>query len=413
MKILHICTGWPLSYQGGITNYVRNLARTQFDSDNDVWVLGAPDDVEYDFNYVAYSSNIKPFTYCRLVDKQALKRIDEILKREQFDMIHIHALEYIDWDLYSVIKQYHYVVSLHDYCFICPRIYMFREGSPCEAYDEKKCSRCFSYLERFKLFRRGIPKLNRILGTSFKVPYVPQKIAKIRYIKSMELLNNADCVLPVSNRVEEIYVKSGLKAKTCVLHIGNESANEFDENYVYDQTPHVIKIVFLGRLSEYKGADLFLQIAQSQKNNKKIEFHFYGYAGPYEEKLKECDVVNHGSYRQNQLKEILSSFDLGMVLSIWEDNGPQVVMELLNNHIPVIGTKMGGISDFVTMKNGYIFNPYSKSDLDNLNDFLQNLTVDKVAEMKEAILPTITPQKHNEELLALYEDIVCKDRTNK
>ena len=125
MKILHICTGWPLSYEGGITNYVRTLAETQHNEGHNVYVLGAPDSHKYGFNYVSYTSSIIPFTYTPLVDKEALNRIKMLLDKEDFDIIHLHALEYIDWDIYSVLKGTNYIVSLHDYCFLCPRIYMY------------------------------------------------------------------------------------------------------------------------------------------------------------------------------------------------------------------------------------------------------------------------------------------------
>ena len=135
MKILHVCTGWPLSYQGGITNYVRELAQEQYRNGNDVYVLGAPDKEKYDFEYVPYTSKIVAFSYRPLIDKEALKKIEEFLKNEKFDIIHIHAIEYIDWDFYNILSSYHYVVSLHDYCFICPRIYMYQpSGHVCDRY---------------------------------------------------------------------------------------------------------------------------------------------------------------------------------------------------------------------------------------------------------------------------------------
>lgn len=93
MKILHICTGWPLSFQGGITNYVRQLAETQNDKGHEVHVLGAPDKEKYSFHYAEYTSKIRAFSYCPLVDKDALQKIKKYLERERFEIIHIHALE--------------------------------------------------------------------------------------------------------------------------------------------------------------------------------------------------------------------------------------------------------------------------------------------------------------------------------
>lgn len=402
MKILHICTGWPLSFQGGITNYVRNLAQIQYKNKLDVFVLGAPDNEKYDFGYISYTSKIRAFSYCPLEDKKALDKIKIILEDGEYDVIHIHALEYVDWDLYEIIKGYHYVVSLHDYCFICPRVYMFKGEKPCEKYDEQKCIKCVSYIERI----RGYRHLSKIFKLKEGYPYIPQHITKIRYTKFSELLNNADYILPVSNRVEEIYRQSGIFSKSRVLHIGNASAEEFDESFCYDVADHVIKICFLGRLTRYKGAELFIQIAEHMKENRNVEFHFLGHAGEYENRLAEAGIVNHGKYNQKDLKKLLDEFDMGMVLSIWEDNGPQVVMELMNYRIPVIGTRMGGISDFVTRDNGFIFDPYSDKEKNELYEFLDSLTPQKILELKKNINRTNTPQEHYEALMKVYKEVL-------
>ena len=243
MKVLHICTGWPLSLQGGITNYVRTIAEMQYKNGMDVHVLGREDEKKYEFNYITYDSKIRPFTCSKLKDKHALKFIEEYLEKEKFDIIHIHALEYVDWDIYSVVKKYKYVVSLHDYCFICPRVYMYTNGQVCKKYDEKKCKNCVSFLERIPGYR----KLNKIFNIRF--PHIPQNITKIRYQKFSDLLNHADYLLPVSNRVDQIYKESGILGKSKVLHIGNVSAEKYVEKFDYNVDGHKIKIVFLGRLT--------------------------------------------------------------------------------------------------------------------------------------------------------------------
>lgn len=405
MKILHICTGFPLSFQGGITNYVRTVAQKQFENGYDVWVMGAEDASNYKFNYYTYSSKIKNFTYGKLVDKKALNEIKDFLEKERFDLIHIHMILGIDWDLYSILKPYHYIVSLHDYYYLCPRIDMVPEKKcVCDRFEEEKCEKCISYLQRFGVCRFGLKKMNKLFKTDFKMPHLPQSITNIRHQKFKKLLENAEYLLPVSTRVDEIYKNSNIKNATKVLHIGNVSADDFSKDYEYNLNPHKIKIVFLGRLSYSKGADLLINIAPKLDKNK-FEIHFYGRAENYTDVLKENGIINHGAYKQNELSEILKGFDLGFVLSIWEDNGPQVVMELLNNHVPVIGTKMGGIPDFVNESNGFVFNPYSESEFNELIMFLNNLTIEKIAQLKSNIKPTKTTQEHYEDVMNIYKNV--------
>lgn len=61
LKICHIATGFPISFNGGITNYVRALAEYQ-KKNNEVWVVSGEDSKENSFNVFVYKSkNIKPF----------------------------------------------------------------------------------------------------------------------------------------------------------------------------------------------------------------------------------------------------------------------------------------------------------------------------------------------------------------
>lgn len=408
MKILHICTGWPLSYQGGITNYVRELASEQYKHGNDVCVMGAPDNEKYDFRYVPYSSKIVAFSYRPLIDKESLNKIEKFLAAEKFDIIHIHAIEYIDWDLYKILYPYHYVVSLHDYCFICPRVYMYQpNGQVCDKYENNKCKKCISFFDRYYSIRIFFEKLSQKTKKHIRVPYFPQNITQIRYEKFKLLLNNASMILPVSAKVQEIYRKSGISAESKVLHIGNISADNYKSEFKYNTAPHKIKIVFLGRLSKYKGADLLIQIANQLRDCNRIEFHFLGNSGEYGEILSKVGIIDHGRYNQEELPRLLEDYDLGMVLSIWHDNGPQVVMELLNNHIPVIGTRMGGIPDFIEEGvNGFLFDPYSESDIDRLCNILKTITVNDIFIMKKSIKHTTTSHEHYQQLMEVYKNAI-------
>ena len=63
-----------------------------------------------------------------------------------------------------------------------------------------------------------------------------------------------------------------------------------------------------------------------------------------------------GPYRQEDLPEYLAKVDVVVVPSIWEDCAPLVVAEALAARAPVIGSRIGGIPDFVEHGvNGLLF----------------------------------------------------------
>ncbi len=405
MKILHICAGIEISNQSGVPNYVRGLATIQADNGYDVTVLSDSKETTYGFKLYSYRSSIRSFYMGRLIDKKSLNLLKQHIEENRYDIIHVHMVMNIDWDLYTILADKKYVVSLHDYWYLCPRIMMFHNNKACSSYDREECKKCVSYCERFRFFR-GINKLIRkINGKNNNYVYIQQNITQTRYEKYKYLLENADAVLPVSNRVKKIYEQSNIAAKYHVMHIGNISADDFNLNYSYNKNEGVINAVFLGRLNIVKGARVLLEIAD-KIDKQKFKIHFFGDAASYAEKIKDKGIVNHGKYKQNELSTILNNMDIGFVLPIWEDNAPQVVMEMLNNHIPIIGTRMGGVPDFVNSENGYLFNPYSVDEFEEMILFLNNLSFDDIKRMKKHIIATKTTKNHIEELDMLYRSIL-------
>lgn len=407
MKIIHLCTGFPISFNGGITNYVRSIAETQKKNGMDVTVISAPTSEKFSFNVVKYKNfYIRPFTFRYRKSFFGYKKIKKILKKEKPDLLHIHMMLDVDCRLWKILKKYNikYVISLHDYSFLCPRIQMYRNNMNCEKVGDN-CSKCASVIEQTFLINKLFKCLH--LDNTKGKKKSPNFIKMYNYNK--KLLENANCLIPVSNRVMEIYKNSDIDGVYKVLHIGNITAEKFKPYVKNEKRDNIIKILMLGNFSQLKGGPEFIKIVNSLSQDK-FKFYFLGRCTNEEEKLmKENNIVNKGSYKQIDLPNLLKEYDFGCVLSVWEDNGPQVVMELLNNNIPVIGTKMGGIPDFVhDGENGFLYNPYSKESFDSLILKLQNLTILDVENMKERISRTTTPEEHYKQLNEIYERILNK-----
>ena len=407
MKICHICSGYSVSFQGGITNYVRALAQSQQAAGNDVCVVTNDPGETYPFSVKIYASKkIRPFQFAPLVDKKAKEELKAFFEQEKFDLIHIHMMLDIDWDLYEVIKPYRYVVSLHDYYFLCPRVVMMQPNNTlCRQYDGEQCRHCVSLLDTVPLCHSVFWRLKRYFGMA--TPSVPQKTTAKRFEKFKAMLENADLLLPVSTRVQEIYENSGIHGNYRVLHIGNITADLFREEFAENRDKEFIDVVMLGTLTYIKGADLFVRLAKALDKNK-FRVHFYGRSATYADKIREAGIIDHGPYNQAELPELLKNSDLGLVLSVWEDNGPQVVMEFLNSHVPVVGTRMGGIPDFVNEKNGFLLDPYSSEDFDRLVERLNALSREDIITLKRQIRPTKTPQEHARQIDEAYHAVLAK-----
>lgn len=408
MKIMHLSMGIPLSNNSGVPNYVRTMAKTQFKNGIEVVVVGRNDKNKnsYEFKYIEYSDfYVKPFTLRENKSFIAYKKFEKIIKKEKPDLVHIHMTLDADERIYKILKKYNikYVVSLHDYSFLCPRIQMFRDNKACEKVGEE-CKHCAYFLEQKFILKKlcDVLKINKQIGEKNSPKFLKM------YEENKKLLEGAELLLPVSNRVKEIYERSGIKNKYKVLHIGNITANNFKKYQKRElDNNSKIKVVMLGRFSNIKGGNEFVKIANALKEEK-FEFYFLGKSTSEEkEKMKINNIIDKGAYKQADLPKILKEYDFGCVLSIWEDNAPQVVMELLNNNIPVIGTKMGGIPDFIkNEENGFLYNPYSEESFNELIRKLKQLTILDCEKMKERIERTLTPEEHFEDLEREYRKIL-------
>lgn len=407
MKIVHLCTGYPITFNGGITNYVRALASMQVKNGYDVIVIGGKEKETKNlpFKYIEYNDFfLRPFSLKEKKKIFAYKKIEKIISTLKPDLLHIHMMLDIDERIYKILEKYNikYIVSLHDYSFLCPRIQMFTNERPCECVSEK-CTKCAYYIEQRFWLKKICDKLkiNKEIGRKRSPQFLKM------YEENKKTLENAELLLPVSKKVQEIYEKSNIKNKYKILHIGNITADSFVEysnKEIEDKTK--IKIVMLGSFKKVKGGEEFIKIANSL--NETFEFYFLGRANENEKIImRENGIIDCGEYKQEELPKKLKKYDFGCVLSIWEDNAPQVVMELLNNNIPVIGTLMGGIPDFIEdNQNGFLYNPYSQESFENLIQRLNKLNIEECERMKHNIKRTLTPEEHFKELEAEYIKIL-------
>lgn len=317
------------------------------------------------------------------------------------DLIHVHTVlglgeHFIEWISSGSIP---YVISVHDYYLACPRIFMIDVNSDvCREVDLRRCENCVGLLDQSDVLRKLAMELR------FQLPRVRSSMPMRRAAAMRKFLGNADKVLPVSSRVAEIISGFCPSARSEVCHIGSASAGGMRHTKTQSLR---IRAVLIGTLSRIKGA-FILEALIRGVDSRRIEFHFYGRAESAElgERLQRSGLVMHGSYSPNQMPEIMREADLGLVLPIWEDNGPQVAMEFINYGIPVLGTRMGGIPDFVKEGYGRLFDPYNDDEVKEVIQWLNVLTRDTIDSFAKNLRPLISPEEHAEKIRTLYGAIV-------
>lgn len=407
MKILHVATGFPITFPGGVTNYVRSLARSQKQLGCNVDILCTP--LELGAKYDSFADNIIPYEGVASVFSLSLNRDDSdkasvlhaILRK--YDVVHFHMSYGFPASFYDQKVSVPYVVSLHDYGYICPRIFMVDKwGRTCDWREITACESCVGVLEQINTVRAAANRFN------FNLPTIRSTSVVQRKDRFDHFLRQSNLRLAVSTRVARIFEDAVPGSQCEVIHIGNDSAKQIPQKNKWLTKQGKVRCCFLGTLNRAKGAEIFETLAK-RLSGENFEFVFWGRGeDEYLERLKAVNVKIGGAYTTDNLPQILSEVDVGMVLPVWHDNGPQVLMEFINNGIPVLGADMGGVPDFLTPDTGFLFDPNNETGIDLALAWLRSLNAAGLTRMNEQMKPLKSPEEHAREIYTRYLEITAK-----
>jgi glycosyltransferase involved in cell wall biosynthesis len=395
LHVLFTMYGW--TEEGGGTILPRQIARALVRRRHRVTVIYAaartrPDKPPYHIEeheeagvrlFAVYN---RPALFCdpehpeRDMDDPELRRITAaLIGRLQPDVVHYHSLLGFSMGLTEDVSGAGIpsVYTSHNYWPLCPRMYLIQEdlnlcGGPSE--DGAKCGACMGRLDKQSDYARRAATGRTMLA------------------------RHVDRHLAVSRRVREIFVRNGHDPeRIAVLHQQPETADEIHRRVQTcgtsrwgstgarlasravgevsgygvgpPQMPNgPLRVGFIGSLLPQKGAHVLIRALQAFSPGE-LEAHLWGGGPqPYVDALQRMDgkrlATLHGGYTLERLPDILRELDVVVVPSIWEDCAPLVVEEILAAGVPVVGSRIGGIPDFVDDGvNGLLFDSHDAVDL--------------------------------------------------
>lgn len=355
-----------------------------------------------------------------LEDESLYKVFLEFLKTYgPFDIIHFHSLEGLTLNVLKireVLSKTKIIMTLHNYYPFCPQVNLWKNNIiSCENFNRgKDCVSCMQYIPNSKLVKYSYlithylkilrcDKYSELLMEKIKFIYNKNKkylsykskknkkdvtsnlnlyYEKFR-LKNVEYINEyIDTVCCVSNRVKVIAVKMGINPEKCkVMYIGTDFAEKQIKNVSYHIKNNKINIIYMGYMRKDKGFYFFIEALEkmSEKLAKKINITI---AAKFDDmdalekvnnlKNKFNSIKMYNGYSRTQIKNITKNINLGIVPVLWEDNLPQVAMELKSMGIPILASDRGGASELSSseafkFKAGNIedFNKKIKNILDN------------------------------------------------
>ncbi|MCC6285935.1 MAG: glycosyltransferase [Phycisphaerales bacterium] len=386
------------------------------------------------------------------------------------DVVHVHSLEGLSAGCIGAAKASGASVlfSLHNYHTICPQVYLmkgrrlacldFENGHECVGcptrFDAPTASESLAdpfavreprdiaepwpgpspdprtialpvveapaaRLDPTDPFNRPVLNIPAPEPPSEKPPnvYARRREAMVR------ALNHCDRVLAVSRFVLEKFEAMGVeRPRLQLMPIGTRMVELVERNRsaiappqpIDPDAPRPARIIFIGYHNAYKGLPLLADALDlcSPEILGRIHLGIHALGGEtIEPRFRRIEsrlarLTFTAGYDYHDIPFLVGGADLGIVPSVWWDNGPQTVFEFLACRVPVLGAELGGIPDAVRPGvNGMLFRGNDARDLARRIDGLIRDPV-ALARLRAGVTPPKSMGAHVREIETLYK--VCR-----
>lgn len=296
-----------------------------------------------------------------------------------FDVIHFHSFEGLTTrvlQLKSEFPETLFIHTLHDYGLFCPTVRFW-------THDAHNCAlntslvRCHSCVRK-ELAHRYTDHLSvsrMIDGRPHRMTIVDRiiRIIKIQYTQiqyrlhdyfedvrrlNIQMVNTySDAELCVSRRVMDIATLQGVDSSKCIVsYIGTQAASSSLCHCRTATNTPVFTILFMGSGAPEKGLSVLLSaLERMDSSQSSIVFKVAASIDDASilqriESLRSrlAGVVHYNGYTHQDFGQIMQDVNLGVVPPLWEDNLPQVAIEMIAHGIPVVTSNHGGAQELNT-----------------------------------------------------------------
>lgn len=271
----------------------------------------------------------------QLNNKYSFHSVYSILKKEKPDLVLSHNILGLGYSILKAIKilELNHIHTIHDVQLIEPSGILF-PNSNLDSFKNKI----------YSVFTKNIFKnVKKIVSPSEILLKLHQKRGFFPF-------------------AETRVIKNPIKFKN--LEIKNKDIKE-------------LRCLYLGQLESHKGIDILIQTFKKLVSNQ-FNLTIAG-RGSLEKKIKNiCLLVNnidfYGSYNAEQEEELFKNHDVLIMPTLCFENSPMVIYEAMQNAIPVVVSKIGGIPELITEEeNGFLFKTGDAEELINkLNYIYEN-----------------------------------------
>lgn len=394
LRIAYLPSSYLPESVGGTEIYVHNLATALTSQGHELAVV-------YHSKSSVESISEFPYAIIRL-DSCPPRRRADLYRRsrgenppgfEQFlaewkpDVVHFHALTLgagLDHARLARKKSIPYWVTYHTPTFSCPRGTLMHWGQEiCDGLlQPTRCAACV-------LHGQGWPKPFASLLARSPVPWqlLPEgpaipRLALPALLRDgnegwREFMLGAEHIIACAQWCKDVLLHNGVPSDhVTVIRQALPGPSRTRRLRLPLKYNRPLRLGFFGRFCHVKGPDLLLQAAERlQRDGLPVQCELTGPLANGKEKTwaerlltKHASIAKYlGILRDEKLREWIRSLDLVVIPSRWLETGPLTLLEAWDDGVPVIGSNLGGIREFMETANlrSFLFEP---NDVESLAD---------------------------------------------
>lgn len=349
-----------------------------------------------------------------------------------FSNIHFNNMEGLSLDIFSLKKEYpkcRFIYSLHNYVPICMTGFYFQRHNQ-ENCNPNHCALdCEKCINRKHYRKLGTEMIERALVNPVDMTHVDilswchrfafDKLDEtqnaeyfIKFAKcATEILNQyVDVICAVSKRVKEIGIRNGIeKEKILISYIGTKVADVQIKSSVARER-EFLKVAYLGTDLAYveKGYPFLLECLEALETEcaSKIDLILSTTTMGKDEEVRSKLLHFHSlqiihGYTHDELKQILKGVHLGIIPVLWEDNMPQVAIEMVAMGVPILCSDAGGASELCDLEKFRFQHGNKKDFLSKLKYFEKNR--EELSQYWKYHHGLKTMEQHFDELKEIYQ----------
>lgn len=160
-------------------------------------------------------------------------------------------------------------------------------------------------------------------------------------------------------------------------------------------------ILYVGQIEEHKGVKFMLEALEPflKDHSPRVRLRIVGEGRilPFLRQKKYNNVEFLGRLNNNKVNIAMRESDLLLLPSLCYENSPTVIYEALSNNIPVLASRLGGITELIEDYGGLLFKPGNKESLRaSVANLIKNPTIINSGNFQNNF---ITPLKYCEYIL--------------